>query len=94
MRPSHALLATLLVAIATGASYGLRSVVGPSDLAMISVGAIVLAAFFFGRWPSVLASALSVPAYDFFFVPPFYTFAVSDPHHLATFSLVFFITRL
>ncbi len=89
MRPSHALLATLLVALATGAAFGLRSVVGPSDLAMIYVGAIVLAAFFFGRWPSVLASALSVAAYDFFFVPPFYTFAVSDTHHLVTFAMMF-----
>ena len=38
-----------------------------------------------GRLPSVLAAVLSVAAFDFFFVPPHLTFAVSDTqyvHHL------------
>jgi len=43
----------------------------------------------FGRGASVLAAALSVGSYDFFFVPPFYTFAVSDTRHTLTFLMMF-----
>src|SRR6185295_103244 len=35
-----------------------------------------------------LASVLSVAAFDFFFVPPFYTFAVTDTEYLVTFSVM------
>src|SRR4029079_19135261 len=31
---------------------------------------------------------LSVAAFDFFFVPPFYTFAVSDVQYLITFAIM------
>ena len=42
----------------------------------------------YGRGPSLLASVLSVAAFDFFFVPPFYTFAVTDTQYLVTFSVM------
>jgi K+-sensing histidine kinase KdpD len=38
------------------------------------------------RGPSVLASLLSVAAFDNFFVPPYLTFAVSDTQYLVTWS--------
>lgn len=85
----HALAAAAFVACATALAFALKPLVGPSDLAMIFVAAIVVTAFLFGRWPSMLASALSVAAYDFFFVPPYFTFAVSDTHHLVTFAMMF-----
>jgi len=31
-----------------------------------------------GRWPALAGSVLAVAVFDFFFVPPFFTFAVSD----------------
>jgi two-component system sensor histidine kinase KdpD len=36
-----------------------------------------------------LAAALAVAAYDFFFVPPYLTFAVTDVHYLLTFAMMF-----
>ena len=36
----------------------------------------------YGRGPSLLASVLSVAAFDFFFVPPYLTFAVTDAQYL------------
>ena len=41
-----------------------------------------------GRGPSFLASLLSVVAFDFFFVPPYLTFAVSDVEYLITFVVM------
>ncbi len=89
MRPIHAVFSASLVAVATVVAFGLEAFVDPSDLAMIYVAAVVVTATFLGRWPSVLASALSVAAYDFCFIPPRYTFAVSDTRHIVTFVMMF-----
>ena len=45
----------------------------------------MLAALFLGRGPAVLASILSVAAFDYFFVPPQLTLAVSDTEYILTF---------
>jgi two-component system sensor histidine kinase KdpD len=59
------------------------------DIVMVFLVAIMFAALRVGRGPSVLAAALSVAAYDFLFVPPRYTFAVSDTRHVLTFAMMF-----
>ena len=56
---------------------------------MLYLLAVMVVAARFGRGPSILAAALSVAAYDFFFVPPHFTFAVSDARHLLTFAMMF-----
>src|SRR5881296_914277 len=43
------------------------------------------------RGPSLAASVLSVGAFDFFFVPPYYTFAVSDVRYLFTFTVMLLV---
>ena len=55
---------------------------------MVYLLGIVAVATRLGRGPSILASVLSVAAFDFFFVPPFYTFAVSDVQYLITFAIM------
>jgi two-component system sensor histidine kinase KdpD len=57
---------------------------GESNLIMIYLLGIVAVARRCGRGPSILASVLSVVAFDFFFVPPYLTFAVSDVEYLVT----------
>jgi len=42
-----------------------------------------------GRGPSLLAASLSVLAFDFCFVPPRFTFAISDARYLLTFAVMF-----
>jgi two-component system sensor histidine kinase KdpD len=42
----------------------------------------------YGRGPSVVASVLSFAAFDFFFVPPYLSFAVSDVQYLLTFAVM------
>ena len=41
-----------------------------------------------GRGPAVLAAFVSVGSFDFFFVPPRFTFAVSDFQYLLTFAVM------
>ncbi len=50
-----------------------------ADVVMVYLLGIILAAMRFGYGPSIAAAMVSVAALDFFFVPPLYSFAVSDP---------------
>jgi two-component system, OmpR family, sensor histidine kinase KdpD len=85
---NHA-MAVLLVALASAASKLAGDWFDAPDVVALYLLAIMLVAARYGRWPSLLASGLSVAAYDFLFVPPQYTFAVSDSRHLLTFALMF-----
>ncbi len=62
--------------------------VGLSNLVMVYLLGVVIVGTRAGRGPTALASVLSVAAFDFFFVPPFFSFAVSDTEHLITFFVM------
>jgi two-component system sensor histidine kinase KdpD len=53
---------------------------------MIYLGGVVAVAMRCSRWMSVTSSFLSVAAFDFFCVPPYLTFAVSDYQYVFTFA--------
>lgn len=78
----------LVVAAVTALGLLVFSHVTLADLAMLYVVAIMVAALG-GRGPSLVAAALSVLAFDFCFVPPRFTLAVSDLRFLATFGVMF-----
>jgi len=59
-----------------------------ANIAMLFLLVVVLVAVRFGRGPSVLATCVSVACFDFFFVPPRFTFAVSDLQYLVTFVVM------
>ena len=58
---------------------------------MVYLLGILVVATRFGRGPSLLASLLSVAAFDFIFVPPYFTFVVSDFRHVGTFSVMLLV---
>lgn len=78
-----------LVVLATILSELIRPFLPPTNLVMPYLAAIVVVATYLGQGPSLLASVLSVLAFDFFFVPPQYTFSVSDTRYLLTFLGLF-----
>ncbi|HZY43297.1 MAG TPA: sensor histidine kinase KdpD [Anaerolineae bacterium] len=72
----------------TGLAGLLQPLLDPLNLVMIYLLGVVLTAVRYGRGPSILATILSVAAFDFFFVPPFLTFAVSDTQYIITFGVM------
>ncbi|HMK08899.1 MAG TPA: sensor histidine kinase KdpD, partial [Anaerolineales bacterium] len=80
------LKAALLVAGATALAtvFGVR--LAPTNTVMLYLLAVLVAALRFGRGPASFSAILSVVAFDFFFVPPRYDFAVTDVEYLLTFS--------
>ncbi len=81
----------LLVAVATMLGVPVSEVISPVNLVMLYLVVVVIAAVYWGRGPSILASILSVVAFDFFFVPPHMTFAVSDTEYVLTFIGLFVV---
>ncbi|HWZ63244.1 MAG TPA: sensor histidine kinase KdpD [Steroidobacteraceae bacterium] len=57
-----------------------------SNLVMIYLLGVTVAGLRLGRGPSALTALLNVASFDFFFVPPRYSFAVSDVQYLVTFG--------
>jgi len=57
-----------------------------SNLVMIYLLGVTVAGLRLGRGPSALTAVLNVIALDFFFVPPRFSFAVSDAEYLVTFG--------
>ncbi len=57
------------------------------NIALLYLLPVLISAFYWGRGPSFLASFLGVLAFDFFFVPPFYSFTVDDIRYLFTFGV-------
>jgi two-component system sensor histidine kinase KdpD len=57
-----------------------------SNLVMIYLLGVTVAGLRLGRGPSAVTALLNVAAFDFFFVPPRYSFAVSDAQYLVTFG--------
>jgi len=59
-----------------------------ANIVMLFLLAVVLVAVKLGRGPAVLAAFLSVLLFDFFFVPPRFSFAVSDAQYLFMFAIM------
>jgi two-component system sensor histidine kinase KdpD len=58
------------------------------NLVMVYLLGVMLVASRYGRGPSALSSVLAVCGFDFFFVPPVFTFAVTDMRYVATFTVM------
>jgi two-component system sensor histidine kinase KdpD len=59
-----------------------------SNIVAIFILTVVLVGVRLGRGPAALAAVLSVCGFDFFFVPPRFSFEVSDVQYLLTFCIM------
>jgi two-component system sensor histidine kinase KdpD len=62
-----------------------------SNLVMVFLLGVTIAGLRLGRGPSLLTSLLNVASFDFFFVPPRFTLAISDVQYLVTFAVMLII---
>nr|WP_246542089.1 DUF4118 domain-containing protein [Collimonas antrihumi] len=59
-----------------------------ANIVMLYLLAEVLIATRYGRGPAIFVALLSIASFDFFFVPPRFSFAVSDFQYLLTFGVM------
>ena len=78
----------LVVAGVTALALLLRQSLESSDLTLLYLLGVVVVAISFGRGPAITAAVLGVLAFDFLFVPPHFTFRVSDVRYFVTFAVM------
>src|SRR4029077_11777294 len=71
--------AGLLVALALQ-----RAHIHPANFALVFLIAVLVSAVLYGLWPALFACLLSLLAYNFFLLPPLYTFVIADPSNIVT----------
>jgi len=79
------------VGITLAVALGMRGVDladSEANTVMLFLAAVAWSAFRHGAGPAVAASVLAVLVFDFFFVPPTWTFAVADLEYLVTFAVM------
>ncbi len=81
-------LAIAVVALATAAGLVFRGLLSVTDDAMLYLLGVVIVGARARQRPAILASAMSIAAFDFCFVPPYFTFAVSDVRYVLTFGMM------
>ncbi len=83
-------VATTAIVFACGgiSEFFTRMEFATANIAMIFLLGVVVAATRFGRGPAIFASIFSVATFDFFFIPPRLSFAVSDAQYLITFAVM------
>src|SRR5262249_35960793 len=82
-------VAAALVALGTGLGMALHQFLAVSNVALVYLTAVVITAVRFGLMPSLFAALASVLAFNFFFLPPIYTFTIADPENVV--ALFFFL---
>jgi two-component system, OmpR family, sensor histidine kinase KdpD len=86
--PERYLWALAASALTTWISVLLIQVFDPANVIMLYLLTVVLVVLRWGRGPGVLASVLSVAAFDFFCVTPQLSMSVEDTQYLFTFALM------
>ena len=81
--------AVLAVAAALGLGVLIQPRLGIENVDLVFLTAVVGVAVRYGLLPSLVASVVASLCYNFFFLPPIYTFTIADPTNVAAF--VFFI---
>ena len=87
--PRPYLIALVAVAVALGVGLVILPWLGIENVDLVFLTAVVGVAVRYGLWPSLVASVAASLCYNFFFLPPIYTFTITDPTNVAAF--VFFI---
>jgi two-component system sensor histidine kinase KdpD len=85
------LWAVFIIGLCTAVNKLLFSYLALANLIMIYLLGVTWLAYRHGRYISIIGTLLSIAYFDFFFIPPFYTFSVMDRGHFITFSVMLLV---
>jgi two-component system sensor histidine kinase KdpD len=78
-------IALVAIAVALGVGEAIQPWFGIENVDLVFLTAVVGVAVRCGLWPSLFASVAASLCYNFFFLPPIYTFTIADPTNVAAF---------
>jgi two-component system, OmpR family, sensor histidine kinase KdpD len=79
-----------VAALATAVSHAMSARFELADLIMVYLLGVVVVSTRFSLYPSIFTAVISSLAFEFFFIPPKWSFAILDPKHLVTFGVMLF----
>ncbi len=88
------MISIIIVALATLVNILLAPYLVAANLIMVYLLGVIAVALYGRTGPANLASLLSVLAYDFFFIPPFYSFVVADVQYFFTLLVMLGVTQV
>src|SRR5882757_9216363 len=92
--PRPYLMALVNTAIGLACAGLIKPRFGIENVDLVFLTAVVVVAVRYGLWPSLLASVAASLCYNFFFLPPIYTFTITDPTNIAAFFFFMLIAIL
>jgi len=87
------LVSLIGIALVTAAFAPFADVVNTTTVALSLLLVILLTAARYGSRPAILASIAGVACFNFFFLPPYYTFTIADPQNWVALA-AFLVTAL
>ena len=66
-----------------------RRVLAVQSVALVFLTAVLASAITYGLWPALYTSMISMLTFNFFFLPPLYTFTIAEPENVV--ALFFFL---
>jgi K+-sensing histidine kinase KdpD len=87
-------LALVFVALATGLGFLVQQLISAPNVTLIYVLPVIVSATLFGWGPSLLAVAVAVVAFDFFFTEPYYSLTITSPSDIWAAVLLFVIASI
>lgn len=85
------LLSLLGVALTSAIGLLFRSSTEPVNIGMLLLLPVIISGILWGTRVTLFASIIAVASFDFFFIPPYLTFRVSDIKYLPSFGTFIFI---
>jgi two-component system, OmpR family, sensor histidine kinase KdpD len=80
--------ALVTTALCTALAFAIYPAFELSNLVMVYLLGVTIAGLRFGRGPALVTAACNVISFDFFFVPPRFSLAISDAQYLVTFAVM------
>ena len=82
--PAGYLISAMLVAGFTGIAVAVHAFGGLANVALVYLVPVLASASLYGLRTGVFTGIVSALAYNFFFLPPIYTFTIQDPENVLT----------
>jgi two-component system, OmpR family, sensor histidine kinase KdpD len=84
-KPMNYAAGILAVGIMSLIAFLLRSSLNDANLLFLLLLPVILSALYLGKGPSIIAAITSILIFDYFFIPPYFSFTVGDVKYLVSF---------
>ena len=88
------LLTLLACSLTTAVAFATRQFLDAANIVMLFLLTVAIVAAKVGQLPGILAAFISVAAFDFFFIPPYFSFTVNNLQYLVTFAVMLAVAIL